>query len=89
MVGAMLWSLVVGFITAISNLEMLSREIAWLREIRGSLLYKLINDYLAVAMLLMLLTILPFLFDGVEYCIHESSYIFIIIIYFGRSCKEL
>lgn len=61
--GALLWSLVVGFITAISNIEMLSRELAWLRVIRGSLLYKLLNDYLAGGLLLMLLTLLPHLFD--------------------------
>lgn len=61
--GALLWSLVVGFITAISNIEMLSRELAWLRAIRGSLLYKLLNDYLAGGLLLMLLTLLPHLFD--------------------------
>ena len=59
----MLWSLVVGFITAISNIEMLSRELSWLRAIRGSLLYKLLNDYLAGGLLLMLLTLLPHLFD--------------------------
>ena len=62
-IGAMLWSLVVGFITAISNLEMLSRRLPWLQAMRGTLMYNFLSDYLAVALLLMLLTLLPFLFD--------------------------
>ncbi len=63
LVGAIFWSIVVGFIAAISNLDSLSQEFTWLNYYRNTALYNLLNEYLAVAILLILLSILPFVFD--------------------------
>jgi hypothetical protein len=62
-VGAVFWSLVVGFIAAISNLESISKELPWLNNYRNTLAYEFLNDYLAVALLLVLLSLLPIIFD--------------------------
>ena len=62
-VGAVFWSIVVGFITTIANLESLSKELPWLNAYRNTAIYDVLNQYLAVGVLLILLSILPFLFD--------------------------
>ena len=62
-VGAVFWSIVVGFITAIANLESLSKELPWLDAYRNTVIYDVLNQYLAVGVLLILLGILPFIFD--------------------------
>jgi hypothetical protein len=58
-------SIVVGFIAAISNLESLSTEFPWLITYRNTIVYEVLNDYLAVALLLILLSVLPIIFDVV------------------------
>ena len=62
-VGAVFWSLVVGFITAIANLESLSKELPFLQAYRNTIVYDVLNNYLAVALLLILLSLLPVVFD--------------------------
>ena len=62
-VGAVFWSIVVGFITAVANLESISKELPWLNAYRNTIIYEVLNQYLAVALLLILLSILPFIFD--------------------------
>lgn len=63
MVGALFWSIVVGFITACSNLESLSKEFVWLQLYQNTDLYALLNSYLAMGALLVLLSALPAIFD--------------------------
>lgn len=62
-VGALFWSIVVTFISAISNLESISRVIPSLQEYSNTELYQFANNYLAIGLLLILLAILPFIFD--------------------------
>ena len=62
-VGAVFWSIVVGFITAFANFESLSKELPWLDAYRNTATYDILNQYLAVGVLLILLSLLPFLFD--------------------------
>jgi hypothetical protein len=62
-VGALFWSLVVTFISAISNLESISRVIPSLQNYSNTELYQFANNYLAIGLLLILLAILPFIFD--------------------------
>ena len=62
-VGAIFWSIVVGFIAAISNLDSLADEYSWINEYKDTWAYNLLNQYLAVLLLLILLTLLPFVFD--------------------------
>jgi hypothetical protein len=50
-VGAVFWSIVVGFITAIANLESLSKELPFLQAYRNTIVYDVMNNYLAVALL--------------------------------------
>ena len=52
-----------GFITAISNLESISKEIPWINTYRNTVAYEVLNNYLAVALLLVLLSLLPMIFD--------------------------
>ena len=56
-------SLPQGFITAIANLESISKELPFLNAYRNTVIYEVLNQYLAVALLLILLSILPFIFD--------------------------
>lgn len=65
-VGAIFWSIVVAFISAISNLESISEEIPSLKKYSDSDIYKFLNNYLAVLLLLILLSLLPFLFDFIS-----------------------
>ena len=62
-VGALFWSIVLGFITTISNLESLSQEYPWLQAYSGTEVYKFVNSYLASSLLLGLLSLLPVIFD--------------------------
>ena len=63
MVGAVFWSLVVGFITAIANLDSLTKELPFLNLYSNTVIYQVANNYLAVGLLLVLLSLLPIIFD--------------------------
>lgn len=65
-VGALFWSIVVAFISAVSNLESISQEIPALQEYSNTDIYKFFNNYLAIVVLLILLSLLPFLFDFIS-----------------------
>jgi hypothetical protein len=65
-VGAIFWSIVVAFISAVSNLESISQEIPSLQEYSNTSIYKFFNNYLAVGILLILLSLLPFVFDFIS-----------------------
>jgi hypothetical protein len=62
-VGALFWSLVLGFVTTIANLESISKEYPWLQTYSDTEVYKFVNSYLASSLLLTLLTLLPVIFD--------------------------
>ena len=62
---AVFWSAVVASINAYSNLDSLAEDYNWLQQYQNSLIYKLLNQYLAVVILLILLAVLPFIFDFV------------------------
>jgi hypothetical protein len=62
---AIFWSAVVALIKAYSSLDDLSKNYSWLESYQNSLVYKLLNEYLAVMVLLILLALLPFVFDFV------------------------
>lgn len=62
-VGALFWSIVVGCITTFSNLDSIAQEATWLNYYKNTTAYILLNEYLAVAILLILLNILPAIFD--------------------------
>lgn len=63
LMGALFWSIVVGFISACSNLESLSKQLTWLQEYQDTEFYSFLNEYLALGILLILLAILPAIFD--------------------------
>lgn len=65
-VGAIFWSLVVAFISAISNLESIAQVIPSLQKYSDTDAYQLLNNYLAIGLLLLLLALLPFVFDFVS-----------------------
>lgn len=62
-VGALFWSFVVGFITTIANLDSLSQQYTWIQVYSNTTFYKFLNSYLAVGILLILLSLLPLIFD--------------------------
>jgi hypothetical protein len=62
---AVFWSVVVASINAYSNLDSLAEDYSWLQNYQNSMVYKLLNQYLAVLILLILLAVLPFIFDFV------------------------
>ena len=64
-VGALFWSIVVGFITTITNLEALSKRYIWLQAYSTTALFRLLNNYLAFGLLLGLLSALPLIFDWI------------------------
>lgn len=64
-IGALFWSLVVAFISAVSSLESISQELPWLQQYSDTDIYALLNNYLAISLLLILLALLPFVFDFV------------------------
>ena len=63
--GLLFWSFVVGFIATISNLEFISNInfLTFLQKYNNTTVYIFLNNYLALLILLILLTILPFIFD--------------------------
>lgn len=65
--GALWWSVVVSFITLISNLESLSETKGWhwLSKFNKTNAYIIFNDYLALGLLLILLACLPLIFDTI------------------------
>jgi hypothetical protein len=65
-IGALFWSLVVAFISAISNLESIAQVIPSLQSYSNTEIYNLLNNYLAIGLLLLLLALLPFVFDFVS-----------------------
>lgn len=62
---AIFWSAVVALIKAYSSLDDLAQNHSWLDNYHNSLVYQLLNEYLAVVVLLILLALLPFVFDFV------------------------
>jgi hypothetical protein len=62
---AIFWSAVVALIKAYSSLDDLAKNNTWIESYQNSLVYKLLNEYLAVVVLLILLALLPFVFDFV------------------------
>lgn len=64
--GALFWSFVVAAINGISNLDKLAEEYKWLQAYEGTSFYLLLNEYLAVVILLILLAILPLVFDMIS-----------------------
>lgn len=65
-VGALFWSLVVTFITAVSNLESIAQEFPQIQAYSDTAVYKFLNNYLAIGVLLILLAILPAIFDFIS-----------------------
>lgn len=61
--GAVFWSAVVAFINASSNLDSISKVFSWLSVYQDTELYQVANDYLAVLLLVILLALLPLIFD--------------------------
>lgn len=62
-VGALFWSIVVTAISAVSNMQSISRVIPSLQQYSDTQLYQIANSYLALLLLLLLLALLPFVFD--------------------------
>ncbi|RYG62290.1 hypothetical protein EON64_18035, partial [archaeon] len=65
-IGALFWSLVVAFISAATSLESISEEIPALKEYADTEIYTICNYYLAIGILLILLALLPFVFDFIS-----------------------
>jgi hypothetical protein len=65
-VGAVFWSIVVGFITAISNMDSIAQTYPWLQKYQNTVLYALLNNYLALVLLVVLLALLPVIFDVIS-----------------------
>lgn len=62
-IGAIFWSIVVTFVSSISNLELLSQNIPWIQRTE---LYHFLNNYMAIGLLLAVLSSLPILFDFIS-----------------------
>jgi hypothetical protein len=61
--GALFWSFVVASINGLSNLDKIAEDVSWLQSYSGTPLYEIFNEYLAVLVLLILLALLPLIFD--------------------------
>ena len=61
--GAIFWSLVVTFITTISNLQDIQKSYPWLEKYSDTFLYQFCNSYLTSLLLLICIAILPLIFD--------------------------
>lgn len=61
--GALCWSFVVGFIATVGNMDSLSQQFTWLQAYSSTMFYQFLNSYLAAALLLILLNLLPSIFD--------------------------
>lgn len=64
--GAIFWSIVVAFIATISNLDSISQVIPAIQQYSSTEFYILLNDYLALGLLVIILAVLPFVFDFVS-----------------------
>lgn len=64
-VGAIFWSIVVGFITTITKLDSLAERYIWLKAYSNTNIFRMLNNYLAFGFLLGLLSALPMIFDWV------------------------
>ena len=64
--GAIFWSIAVTAITAISNLDSFSVRFPIIKRYSGTTLYRFLNNYLAIGLLLVLLNSLPILFDFIS-----------------------
>ena len=62
-IGCIFWSAVVGSIASISNLDRIAKDYSWLRRYQDTWAYEMLNNYLAVILLLILLNVLPYLFQ--------------------------
>jgi hypothetical protein len=73
--GAILWGSVVVFVNAISNLDELSKKYTWIDDYSDTVVYSLVNSYLAVVLLLLLIALQPFVFDAISryYCYTKSE----------------
>lgn len=78
-IGIVYWGAVVAFIATITNLESLSKQSrwSWLTKYKTNYFYTLLNNYLALGLLLILLSLLPVLFQlslrSYERCKLESD----------------
>jgi hypothetical protein len=63
MVGAFFWSLITGSIASVSNLDAMAEKYDWIKSYQETWAYSILNDYLAVLLLLILLNVLPFIFQ--------------------------
>ena len=62
-IGAIFWSIVVAFIATISNLDSISQVIPSIQDYSNTDFYIFLNNYLALGLLVIILTILPYIFD--------------------------
>lgn len=60
--AGLFWGAVVAFITAISNLDELSKRYTWLEAYKDTKFFSLLNAYLASLLLLVILALLPLIF---------------------------
>lgn len=65
LIGALFWATIIFAIGAISNLQTLAQNkgFGWLDQYKNSPVYQFFNSYLYLGLLLILLAILPFIFD--------------------------
>jgi calcium permeable stress-gated cation channel len=62
-VGALFWSVLVSGIAAISNLDNLAVKYPWISDYQDTYFYSILNSYLASMLLIVVLALLPFIFD--------------------------
>ena len=62
-VGALFWSVLVSGIAAISNLDNLAMKYPWIKNYQDTRFYSILNSYLASLLLIVVLALLPFIFD--------------------------
>lgn len=63
---ALCWSAVISFIFAVANLDSFSSLIPSIRKYSSTSLYIVMNDYLAIGVLLVLISLLPVFFDAIS-----------------------
>ena len=66
LMGVVFWSVVVSFIAGISNLDSLAEEYEWIRNYQDTWFYDILNAYLAAGIILLLLVLLPLIFDSIS-----------------------
>jgi hypothetical protein len=64
--GAVFWSIAVSFVTAISNLDSFSERFPIIKRYSSTAVYRFLNNYMAIGLLLMLLNSLPLIFDFIS-----------------------